>query len=658
MRVTLLLVFLVVPALAAPPEVVVVKPVEREVFDHEDFTGRTEASATVEIRSRLTGFVDKVLFKEGSTVKKGDALLQLDDRLQRAELEKAQAEMKRAEAHLKGAELDLSRLTKLGDARAISREEVEKAATGVEEAKAALLANRAAMEITKLNFDFTRIASPIDGRIGRANVTAGNLVREGDGLATVFSLDPTYAAFDVDERTLLRLVMFNRRHGDAKVTAGVALGDEQGFPHKAVIDFIGPSVDPKTGTVRVRAVLPNPKEDFRPGQFVRVRLSLSESRKAIVVPRSAVGQSEANGYFVLIANGKNFLEARRVEIGNVEENDVEIKAGLTGEDRVVRDPARHKAGDEVKPQSTKEPATKPSGLGESPPSGRPLPDFLGTGPALVVTATYPGANAQVLEETVASPIGAQLNGLEKMTHRVCTCSDDGTMKMTLLFETRTELTTAQVLAQNRIALALPALPDVVRQQGITVTKRGVHFAAVALTSPNGRFDVTYLANYMKLQLRDELARVAGVADVSFFGDTEPGRQLRLHIDRDKLTAFGLTAADVVEALRSQALAVESMPGRHPTLTLSGRLPEPGAFKDLMIKATKEGVIRLGVVARLEDVQGWNHTVSLDGKPCAMLLVSRLPDADSKKTAKAVKDRIAELARRLPEGLEVKEITEP
>jgi len=663
MRTTLLLGLLAIPAFAAPPEVPVVRPAERAVFDHEDVTGRTDAGSTVEIRSRLTGYVDKVQFKDGSAVKKGDLLIQLDDRLQRAELDKAQAELKRAEAGLKRAEADLARTAKLVEAKAATAEDRDRAAAAVEEARATVLAVRAGLELARLNLAFTRIAAPIDGRIGRSNAAAGNLVRDADVLATIYALDPLYVVFDLDERTALRLVRYTREQKDAKVKVGLALTGDEGFPRKAVVDFTDPSVDPKTGTLRVRAMLPNPKEEVRPGQFVRVRVPLGEPRKALIIPESCLGQAKGGGYFVLVVNDKNVLEERPVQVVQADENFAEVQAGLTAGDRVVRDEGRHRAGDEVKPQLIKEPAAAaPKSNGPRPPGpARPLPELPGTGPALVVTATYPGANAHVVEEAVAVPIDAQVNGLEKMTRRVLACSDDWTMRLTLLFEKGTDLNVAQVQAQNRIALALPKLPEVVvRQYGITVRKRGVHLAAVALVSPNDRYDRAYLVNYAKLQLRDELARVPGMADATFYGDTEPGKQVRLLIDGERMAALGLTTSDLVTTLRDQGLAVEVPPGaRHLALTFAGRLADADGFKDIILKAGKDGErVRLGAVARIEAVEGWGNTTALDGKPAVILLVSRLTDADARATAKVLRDHLATLAKVLPEGIEVKVISEP
>jgi hypothetical protein len=467
-----------------------------------------------------------------------------------------------------------------------------------------------------------------------------------------------HVVFDVDERTTLRLLRFARDRKDTKVTVRLALTGDDGFPRTASVDFVDPIIDAKTGTLRVRAVLPNPKEEVRPGQFVRARVPLGDARKALLVPDQAVGNWNPDGHSVLVVNDKNVIEDRRVRIGLVVDGFVEIETGLKPDDRVVRNPARLRAGDVVKPQPAKEPAAKPNGLGLGSPPARPLPDLPGTGLALIVTATYPGANARVVEDTVAGPIDLQINGLEKLAHRLHACTDDGTMRMTLLFEPGTDLDKAVVRTQGRLALAEPTLPEEVRRSGITIRKKGVHLAAVAVISPNDQFDRQYLANYAKANLRDELARVPGVADAAFYGDSEPGRQVRLVIDRDKLAAMDLTITEVSTALRDLGLTVEAAAGRRPTVTITGRLLEPDQLKDVVVRAGKDGLkISLKDLAQVEVVEGWGATTALDGKACVLLLVSRLPDANPKETAKAIRDRVAELAKRLPEGLEIRTINE-
>jgi RND family efflux transporter MFP subunit len=368
MRSILILVLCAAPVLAAPPEVRVISPVEREVFDSEVVHGRTAASVSVEIRARVTGHLDQVLFKDGSTVKRGDALFQIDDRLQRAEFARAQAELARAEASLKRVELDYARMMKLLPQKVISQEEVDKATVTLDEAKAQLQVVRASLETAKLNLNYTRIASPIDGRIGRTHVDAGNLVRDGDRLATVMAVDKLHVEFSVDEAIGLRLIRYMQTRKDRQLAVHCQLGDDAGFPRQAVTDFVDPSIDPKNGTLRVRAMLPNPKDEMRPGQFVRVRVPLGDPRKALLLPDAASHFGRRRDR-VLVVNDKNILEEKKVAFGNRYDDNLEIESGLKLNDRVVLPNDRVvtpgvpigpqgpdesgqnlKAGDEVKPR--------------------------------------------------------------------------------------------------------------------------------------------------------------------------------------------------------------------------------------------------------------------------------------------------------------------
>jgi RND family efflux transporter MFP subunit len=653
MRATWVLLACASATMAAPPEVAVIHPVQREVFDHADLTGRLEASTSVELRARVPGYLEKIHFKEGSLVKKGELLFQIDDRVQRVELDRAEAEVKKAEAGLKVAQLDYDRIVKLGKID-VAREEAERYAAVLEQAKAALAAVRASAAVARLNLEYTRVAAPIDGRIGRTNADAGNLVRDGDALAFIYAVDPVYVYADLDERTYLRLRRILRDRGDGKSMVGIALTDEKGFPRQARLDFVDPTVDPKTGTVRVRAVLPNPKDELRPGQFARVRIPLGEPHAALLLPEEPIQRAGADGFRVFVVTDKNVVAEQPVQLGPKHDGLYVIAAGLKEGDRVIRDPRGLKVGDEVKPQPAKAgPAASPKSKETGPhaPPARPPAEFPGSGPALVITAVYPGANTTVLENTIAAPIGRQLDGLEGMTHRFTACADDGTVRMPLLLAKGTDLNKAMVQAQNRLALAEPALPELVRRQGITIRKRGVYLAAVAIVSPNDRYDRTFLMKYASLQVRDELGRVAGIGDVAFYGDAEAGSRVRMHLDQDKLAALGLTAADVNAAVQLNNITVES--GRAGAV-VQGRVSDPESLGEIGVKANKDGrTIHLRDVARLEVTTGFETTASLDGKAVAVLLVSRLPDADTKEAAKALKARVAELGKRLPDGLEIK-----
>jgi RND family efflux transporter MFP subunit len=334
-------------AFAEPPEVAVVKPVERELKDETTFVGHTDASTTVEIRARDSGLVENVLFKEGSTVKKGEILFQLDNRIRKAEMDKAAAEVAVAEAKLKGAEAELQRARKLLEAKAISQEEYTKFLTVLEEAKAAMLASRASLEVAKLNLERTRIVAPIDGRIGRSHVDAGNIVK-GDGgtlLATIIVADPLYVYFEIDDRSLLRLMKLGK---DAQRTAIVIPGGDSKSAYDATIDFVDNKVN--NNAIRVRATLPNPKGELLPGLYAKVRVAFGPSRKVLCLPRSTIAAAEEMAS-VLVVGEKNVLVERKVRVGPSVGDLRAIEEGVKADDVVVLHRQGRKAGDEIKPRS-------------------------------------------------------------------------------------------------------------------------------------------------------------------------------------------------------------------------------------------------------------------------------------------------------------------
>jgi RND family efflux transporter MFP subunit len=340
-------------AFAADPEVKVVQPVPREVTDAEVFTGRTEAVTTVELRPRVSGYLTKVAFKDGAEVKKGDLLFEIDPRPYQAEVEKAEAGLTLAQSQVKQADADYARTKALVDKNALSREELDKAAAGREEAGARLGAAKAVLDSARLTLNFTKVTAPISGRIGRRLLDAGNVVKADEThLATLVSEGPVYVYFDMDERTLLRL----RKGGQLKAGKGPAVpvaagvGDEKDFPHKGQIDFLPNEVDPAKGNIRARAVLANPDGALTPGLFTQVRLPLGEPYKALLVPERAIRASQAQKT-VYVVNEKDVVETRPVTLGSREGDLVAVKEGLKAGDRVVISGlGKLKAGMKVKPQ--------------------------------------------------------------------------------------------------------------------------------------------------------------------------------------------------------------------------------------------------------------------------------------------------------------------
>ncbi|HEY7153180.1 MAG TPA: efflux RND transporter periplasmic adaptor subunit, partial [Gemmataceae bacterium] len=276
---------------AKAPEAPVARAIVREVTDYEDFTGRTEAVARVELRARVTGYLLKSTFQEGAEVKKGDVLFEIEPRLYQADLDKALASVRLAEARLKLAKANYKRVKAIFDQNNAGQGELDKAATEREVAEAEVRAAEASREIAKLYLAFTKVIAPIDGRIGRRAIDPGNLVKADETiLATLVSRDPMHVYFDVDERSVLRLLRLAR--GDKgkaeKMPAAISLAAEEDFPHRGVVDLTDNQVNPETGTLRMRAVLSNKDGLLMPGLFVRVRLAMGAPRKALTVPEQAV----------------------------------------------------------------------------------------------------------------------------------------------------------------------------------------------------------------------------------------------------------------------------------------------------------------------------------------------------------------------------------
>ena len=334
-----------------PPEVEVYQPLSREVSDYQDFTGRTEASATVQLKARVTGYLTRVLFNDGDKVKKGQLLLQIDPRPYQAELDKAEASVAVSQAVLARAKADLTRARALFLRKGVSKEELDKIAAEVEEAQARLLLAKANREAAMLNLDFTRVVAPMGGRIGRRLIDAGNLVKADEtALATLISGKPMYVCFDVDERTALRLRRTMVQDKDKRFRVAIGLADEKGFPRLAEVDYVSNSVDPKAGTLRLRAALPNADGLLVPGLFVRIRLTMGKPHKALLVPERAVGR-DLGRPFVLVANQKDEVEVRQVQLGQRHGDLVVVEKGLKAVDRVVlKGPQGLKEGMGVKPK--------------------------------------------------------------------------------------------------------------------------------------------------------------------------------------------------------------------------------------------------------------------------------------------------------------------
>jgi multidrug efflux pump len=291
-----------------------------------------------------------------------------------------------------------------------------------------------------------------------------------------------------------------------------------------------------------------------------------------------------------------------------------------------------------------------------------------TPPTIEVTASYPGANAQTVADTVASPIEREINGVERMLYMESKCTNDGNLKLTITFELGTDLDTAQVLTQNRVSLAVPKLPDIVKQTGVSTKKKSpsIILTVNLFSPPEGkgkkpRYDQLYMSNYAALQVKDQLAQLPGVGDVTFLGEREYA--MRIWLDPERVAERGLTAGDIVQAIKEQNIQVAAGKiGAPPstggidfefTMSTKGRLLEEDEFNDIIIKTGDKGEItRLRDVGRAErSAKNSDVSSTLDGQPTITLAVFQLPGSNAIATAKGIEHKMEELKQRFPKGLD-------
>ena len=342
-----------------PPQVTVSQPVARDVVEWDEHSGRLEAVESVEVRARVSGYLQSVHFTDGVSVKKGDLLFVIDPRPYQAELNRAKAALEQAIAQHERTQKDFARARQLVQSRAVSQEEVDSRSAEQRQAAEAVQAARAAVEAVRLNVEFTQVKAPISGRISRHMVSEGNLINGGTGdstlLTTIVSLDPIYGYFEVDERSYLKythLWQNGMRPGsrDAKTPVFLGLANETGFPHQGQLDFINNRLDPSTGTMTGRAIFPNHDLALVPGLFARIRLPGSSRYQALLLPDEAIG-SDQSQRFVLVVNDQNTVEYRKVDPGPMIDGLRVIRSGLKPEDWVIVNGAqRVRPGAKVDPQ--------------------------------------------------------------------------------------------------------------------------------------------------------------------------------------------------------------------------------------------------------------------------------------------------------------------
>ena len=331
------------PPQMPPPEVNVAAVVERPVTEWDEFTGRLEAVDSVEVRPRVSGYLEAIHFEEGAEVAKGDLLFTIDDREYVAAYKRALADGERTRTRIALAERELARAKKLLAARALSQEEFDTREAELAQARADASAMQATAEMAKLKVDYTRVTAPIAGRVGRAEVTVGNLVSDGmpeaTKLTTVVSLDPMYVYFEGDENIYLKYQDMARDGSrpssrDAKNPVKLGLANEDGHPHTGHMDFVDNQIDPRTGTIRARAVFDNGDRRFTPGMFARIKLLGSGTYPAALVHDRAVLTDQDRKY-VYVLGPKNEAQRRDVKLGREVEGLRVVTEGLADGDLVV-----------------------------------------------------------------------------------------------------------------------------------------------------------------------------------------------------------------------------------------------------------------------------------------------------------------------------------
>lgn len=346
------------PAAPPPPAVTVAEVPQRDITDWDEFTGRLEAVDAVQIRPRVSGYIRRVAFDEGNGVRKGQVLFEIDPRPYEAELARAEAELERARTGAALAASEVTRAQRLVQVQAISREEFDSRTAAESQGGASVRAAEAAVAAARLNLEWTRVRSPITGRVSRAEVTPGNLVQAGPPdatlLTTVVSLDPIYAYFEGDEQTYLKYAALarngsrpNSRYSRTPVHLGLA--DEQGFPHEGYVDFVDNQLNPDAGTIRLRAVFPNKDHRFTPGLFARIRLVGSGTYPATLVLDRAVG-TDQDKKFVLVLKPDSTVDYRSVQLGRLVDGFRVVTSGLEpGEQIVINGLQRIRPGIKVTP---------------------------------------------------------------------------------------------------------------------------------------------------------------------------------------------------------------------------------------------------------------------------------------------------------------------
>jgi multidrug efflux system membrane fusion protein len=363
-----------------PPAVTVAAPIERTITDHDEYVGRFVAVDSVEIRARVSGYLDKIHFKDGQMVKEGELLFTIDKRPFQTALDQAKAALERSRAELAFAQGDLDRAAQLVRDKTITQQTFDQRTQVKRVAEANVAAQEAAVRQAELDLEFTDLRAPVSGRIGDRRVSIGNLVTGGAGgtttlLATIVSTDPVRFEFTFDEASYLRYERLaadgnvNARRDDIAARGGstvvrLKLIDEKDFIHVGRMDFVDNVIDRSTGTIRGRAVFANAQGIFTPGMFARVQVPGSAPYTALVIPDTAIGSEQARK-FVYVVRPDNSVAQKYVELGQLSEGDRVIKSGVEPTDSVIVEGLmRARPGIKVTPQVSPASASAAAGTAQ------------------------------------------------------------------------------------------------------------------------------------------------------------------------------------------------------------------------------------------------------------------------------------------------------
>ncbi|OGR08060.1 MAG: efflux transporter periplasmic adaptor subunit [Desulfobacca sp. RBG_16_58_9] len=323
-----------------PPKVTVSQPVSRPVTDYLEFTGNTAAINTVQLRARVEGYLEKVLFRDGELVKKGKALFLIQRDTYEAKLKQAEAEILANKARLMHAQTEFTRFSRLVSQKAAAQTDVDRWHYERDAAQAAVTASEAQRELAKLNVSYTEVKAPFDGRVGRRLKDPGNLVGAGEStvLTEINQINPIYVYFNINEQDLLRVrgetPEPEKNAHEVKWPVYFGLADDKGYPHHGYLDFAAITINPSTGTLLLRGIFPNSKALILPGMFTRVRVPAAEARPALLIPEVAIGYDQ-QGPYVMLVDDQKVVGRRPVQLGNQVDDYRVITAGLQGPEWVV-----------------------------------------------------------------------------------------------------------------------------------------------------------------------------------------------------------------------------------------------------------------------------------------------------------------------------------